>query len=340
MADLLSPVCVTGASGFVGSHVVRELLGRGYEVRATVRDPGDEAKTAHLRALGDVTLFQADLRAPGSFDEAVAGCRAVVHAASTVQLSAKDPQREIVDLAVEGTRNVLESVRKAGTVRRVVQTSSVAAIIDPDEPEGHLFTEADWNESATVDDSPYDLSKREAERLAVRFRDELPEAERFELTAIHPSFALGPVMSKAHLKSSPSMVRGLLRGQPPVTLRLAFSIVDVRDVAAAHAQALEVANPSPRHIVANESLFMPEVARILRERFPDKPVPKVTLPNLLAYGAAFADKRLSVAFLRRNLGKQRQLSHALAERELGLRFRPAEESIVDCARSILDAHWA
>ncbi|MFW5877365.1 MAG: NAD-dependent epimerase/dehydratase family protein [Myxococcota bacterium] len=335
-----SPVCVTGASGFVGSYVVGELLSRGYDVRATVRDPSDEAKTAHLRRMGDVKLVAADLGEPGSFDEAVAGCRSVVHVASTVQLSAKDPQREIVDVAVEGTKNVLASVAKAGTVRRVVQTSSVAAIIDPAMPDGHVYTEADWNETATVGDSPYDVSKREAERAARTFRDQLPADERFELSAIHPSFVLGPVLTKAHLKSSPSMIRTLLKRQYPACPNLSFAIVDVRDVATAHAQALEVEHPPPRNIVAHESLFMPEVARILKEHFPDSRVPTAKMPDVVMYLAPLFDKRLSLGFIRRNLGRKRTLSSALAERELQLTFRPVEQTLTDCARSILDAGWA
>jgi nucleoside-diphosphate-sugar epimerase len=335
-----SPVCVTGASGFVGSFIVRELLERGYEVRATVRDPKDASKTAHLRAMGDVRLFAADLMTQGSFDEAVAGCRGVVHAASTVQLSAKDPQREIVDVAVQGTRNVLESVARAGTVTRVVQTSSVAAILDPARPEGHVFTEADWNESADLRHSPYDVSKREAERAAVAFRMGLPEGERFELTAVHPSFVLGPVLAKAHLKSSPSAIRTLLRRQYPACPNLSFAVVDVRDVAAAHAQALEVESPAPRYIVTSEPLFMPEMARILKKHFPDKPIPTRKMPDLVMYLAPLVDKRLSFGFVRRNLGKQRVLSNDRARRELGLTFRPAEESIVATAQTLLDAGWA
>lgn len=340
MTSSHSPVCVTGASGFVGSYVVRELLERGHEVRATVRDPQDAPKTAHLRAMGDVRLYAADLMDGSSFDEAFAGCRGVVHVASTVQLSAKDPQREIVDVAVNGTRHVLEAARRAGTVERVVLTSSMAAIVDPARPDGHLFTEADWNESANLRDNPYDVSKREAERAAFAYHAGLPEAERFTLTAVHPSFVLGPVLSKVHLKSSPSAVRTLLRRQYPACPNLSFAIVDVRDVAAAHAQALETPNPSPRHILTSEPLFMPEMARLLKRHFPDKPIPTRKMPDPVMYLAPLVDKRLSFGFVRRNLGKQRRLSNELARNELGVDFRPAEESLVDTARSMIDQGWA
>jgi dihydroflavonol-4-reductase len=151
---------------------------------------------------------------------------------------------------------------------------------------------------------------------------------------------LGPVLAKAHLKSSPSAIRTLLRRQYPACPNLAFAVVDVRDVAAAHAQALEVANPSPRHIVTSESIFMPDMARILKRHFPDKPIPTRRMPDLAMYLAPLVDKRISFGFVRRNLGKQRVLSNERTRRELGVTFRPAEESIVDTAHSIIDHGWA
>ena len=168
-------ICVTGASGYIGTHVVRALIERGYRVRATVRDPSDAAKTAHLRSLGDrVEVVAGDLMTPGSFDDAVRHCRYVVHAASPVMLNADDPERDIIGPAVAGTHNVLEAVVRAGTVERVVQTSSVAAVYDLDRPESYRFTEADWNASADVASLPYPVSKTRAERAAVEFVAALP----------------------------------------------------------------------------------------------------------------------------------------------------------------------
>lgn len=136
------------------------------------------------------------------------------------------------------------------------------------------------------------------------------------------------------------MIRTLLRRQYPACPQLSFAIVDVRDVAVAHAQALEVERPAPRYIVANKSLFMPEVARILKSHFPGKPIPTLTMPNFVMYAAPLVDKRLSFGFVRRNLGQKRVLSNELARTGLGLTFRPVEESITDCARSMIDAGWA
>lgn len=332
-------VCVTGASGYVGTFVVAELLARGYSVRGTVRDPKDEGKTRHLRALGDVTLVAADLMDEGSFDEAIAGCDGVIHTASVVVLNADDPQREIVDVAVKGTLNVLGSVLEAGTVKRVVQTSSVAAIIDGEAPITRPFTEMDWNESATVESAPYDVSKRDAERAAVAFRDALPEAERFELTAVHPVFVLGPVPAKGHLKTSPSLLRDVLSGKFPMAPNLAFGVVDVRDVAAAHVNALEVEAPAPRYLLTSESWTIPRIARYMRQVQPRSKAPRFRMPDPLMYVVAAFDKRVSRSFLKRNLGKQRILTNKRAREDLGVVFRPVEETLRDCAQSMVDEGW-
>lgn len=146
------PVLVTGAAGFIASNVVRDLLARGYRVRGTVRDASKEKAPAHLHALPGAAerleLVTADLLQDGAFDRAAEGCEYVVHMASPYVLDAKDPQKDLVDPAVKGTRNVLESCAKA-RVKRVVLTSSMAAITDEPESE-RVLTEADWNTKSTL----------------------------------------------------------------------------------------------------------------------------------------------------------------------------------------------
>jgi uncharacterized protein YbjT (DUF2867 family) len=207
-------VCVTGATGYVGAYVVKELLARGYRVRATVRDPSDTKKAAHLtalpRAVEALELSAGDLERQGSFDEALRGCDLVVHTASAVTLAAKDPQREIVDVAVNGAKNVLSAAVRA-KVSRVVLTSSVAAVAGEDRPLCHLFTEADWNETATVKSDAYGLSKVLAERAG----REIARDAGLTMVSILPSLVLGPVMTAQHLRTSPAVLFEVMSGKWP-----------------------------------------------------------------------------------------------------------------------------
>lgn len=333
-----SPVCVTGAAGYVGSHVVRELLDRGYEVRATVRPDPSGPKTDLLRSLGPMEVHLADLSAPGAFDAPIAGCRSVVHLASPMRFGRRN-RRRTVELAVEGTLSVLRAAARAGTVRRVVLTSSVAAVVDPLRLPGHVHTEADWNESATIRSDPYATAKREAERAAFAYWEELPRASRFELTAVHPGFSLGPVWCEAHLRSTPGLVRGLLERRHPCP-ELPVSLVDVRDVAVAHAQALEASELSPRYVVTDRTLLLPEIARLATG--PPRGIRQAArpMPRIAAHAAALLDPRQSFEHVHRQLGRRPVLSSGRARSELGLHLRRAEEGIVSCARSITERGWA
>ncbi|XP_039847662.1 phenylacetaldehyde reductase-like isoform X2 [Panicum virgatum] len=145
-------VCVTGAGGFIASWIVKLLLERGYTVRGTLRDPADPKKIGHLRALDGsaerLQLFKADLLEEGSFDAVVQGCECVFHTASPFYNNPKDPQVELIDPAVKGTLNVLGSCKKAASVKRVILTSSMAAVV---------FTEKPLSPDVVVDETSYSI---------------------------------------------------------------------------------------------------------------------------------------------------------------------------------------
>lgn len=329
-----SLVCVTGATGFVGAYVVRELLARGYRVRAAVRDPKARNKAAHLLALAGAAdrleLVAGDLERAGSFDEAIAGVDAVIHTASAVALAAKDPQREIVDVAVNGTRHVLAAALKQKTVKRVVLTSSIAAVVGDNLPKSYVFAEGDWNDTATTQNDAYAASKVQAEREARRM---LADSE-IELVAILPGLVLGPLMAEQHLRTSPAVLFEIMKGKWPGVPNLHFQVVDVRDVAKAHLAALELAKPGPRYVCTSGPMGLRQMAEELRRVCPKAKIPQLPLPSALMYATALFDPRLTMSFLRRNLGQAPRFDNTRAREDLGIAFTSPRDAVVEAGRSI------
>ena len=233
-------VVVTGASGFIGSWITKTLLDAGYTVRGTVRNPDNTDKYEFLTDMegadGQLTLWKGELLTDGSFDDAVSGADFVIHTASPYVLDVDDPQTDLVDPAVEGTQNVLDSCSKADSVQRVVVTSSMAAITDEPDSE-YVLTEEDWNEKSSLDRNPYYYSKTLAEKKAW----ELAEAADWDLVVINPFLVIGPSLTPS-LNTSNKIFVDLLVGEYPVVMNLTWGMVDVRDVAEAHVKAIEVAS--------------------------------------------------------------------------------------------------
>ncbi len=333
-------VCVTGASGYLASHVVRELLARGYRVRGTVRDPADPEKTDHLKRLpgaGErLELVRAELGEPEGLQRALQHCTALLHTASPARFTARDPQREIIDPAINGTRNALAAAADAGSVERVVLTSSVAAIMGYDRAPEYEFTEADWCEDATVEGNPYGLSKASAERAAWDFQASLPAASRFSLVSINPSVAFGPLLARAHLRTSPNIAFDMLTGTFPGCPRMIFNVVDVRDVAQAHVTALENVALEGRFIVSQSMQSWQELAQLLAREYPQRRIKTRELPNWLLYGAALFDPRVSFSFLRHNLGRRFILRSDRAQRELGIEYRSVDAMLRDTTDSLVE----
>ncbi|XP_058225315.1 phenylacetaldehyde reductase-like isoform X1 [Rhododendron vialii] len=268
-------VCVTGASGFIASWLVNLLLQRGYTVKASVRNPNDQRKIEHLLALDGAKerlhLFQADLLEEGSFDSIVDGCEGVFHTASPVQFSVTDPQAELIDPAVKGTINVLRSCAKVPSVKRVVLTSSMAAVaynrnmLSP----GVLVDETWFSDPSFCKESKlwYQLSKTLAEQAAWKFAKEYG----IDMVTINPGWVIGPLLQPT-VNLTVEVFLNLINGAksfPNATYRW----TDVRDVANAHIQAFEIPSASGRYCVVNKSAHFSEVVRILQELFPALDLP-------------------------------------------------------------------
>jgi len=329
-----SPVCVTGASGFIATRIVELLLARGYRVRGTVRSVGKAKELAPLRALPGAAerleLVEADLLTRGAYDAAVAGCEFVMHTASPYVLDAKDPQKDLVEPALEGTRNVLGACAKAGGVRRVVLTSSMAAITD--EPESdRVLTEADWNDKSSLDRNPYYYSKTVAEREAWRIVKE--EAPGFDLVAVNPFLVVGPSLG-AGLNTSNQLFVDLLKGTYPGIMNITWGFVDVRDVALAHVLAMETKAASGRYVCANTTMTMRDLVKLLGEQGYDRyKLPKLGLDCAagdfaMKLGSYLQPKGVG-DYLRTHIGRVPRFDNGKIQKDLGLRFRPLADTIVD-----------
>lgn len=335
-----SPVCVTGASGFIASRLVKDLLARGYEVRGTVRDAKAIEKYEYLTSLPGaaegLTLVSANLLDPSSFEAAVEGCEYVVHTASPYSLSVKDPQKELVEPAVKGTTGVLAACLKATGVKRVVLTSSVAAITD--EPDSDTtFSEANWNEKSSLTRNPYYFSKAEAERAAWDFME--TKKPGFDLVVINPYMVYGPSLTPG-LNASNQVFADILTGKFPGIINLAFGLVDVRDVSQAHILAMENPDASGRYLCAHETFSMRSIVELLVELgYGNHKVPKVSLDNSVGNGvvrlASLFRSAGERSYLKTNLNRIPSFDNSKITGDLGLEFHSFRSSLGETVADLI-----
>lgn len=340
--DRTKPVLVTGGTGYLASWIVKQLLDQGFEVRTTVRNLAQKDKYAHLTALavkstGVLQFFEADLLKKGSFTEAMAGCELVIHTASPFKISGiKNAQKELIEPALEGTRNVLETVNASESVKRVVLTSSVAAIygdaIDIQKTENRVFTEAHWNTTSSAEHQPYPFSKVQAEKLAWQMAE---KQSRWDLVVINPGFIMGPSLTKRIDSTSVEimiqMATGKFKSGAPSG---DMSFVDVRDVAKAHIMAGFTPNASGRHICTSADKSFLELADVIRADYPEFPLPKKFVPkwlfSLIAPFIGFSRK-----YVKLNVGYDLRTDNSYIKKDLGMEFLPFEQTISDHFKQLL-----
>jgi nucleoside-diphosphate-sugar epimerase len=334
-------VLVTGGTGFVAGWQIVEMLRRGYAVRATVRSlaKADAVRAAVATEVdpGDrLSFVEADLTVDAGWAAAVAGCDYVLHVASPLGGGANDDAEALIPPARDGTLRVLRAAVDAG-VKRVVMTSSTAACAAKLQgPDSHN-DETIWTDLGDKDSTAYRRSKVVAERAAWDFMAE--HGGRTEFATVLPSAIFGPVLSTETLGSVRVVLR-LFNGQMPGAPRIGFSVVDVRDLADAQARAMtDPAAAGQRFIACGEFQWMVDIAKTLKaELGPDGAKAATrTIPDVAVRLAALKDRGLRGIIP--TLGRKHAFNSAKAQAVLGWRPRPARETVVDCARSLI-AHGA
>ncbi|MEE2733472.1 MAG: aldehyde reductase [Pseudomonadota bacterium] len=345
--DKSKPILVTGASGYIANWIIRYLLEAGCTVHGTVRNLNNEKSVGPLRQIeaaapqGTLKLFQADLLAERSFDAAMAGCEVVMHTASPFLVRGfKDPEQALIKPAVEGTRNVLEAANRTASVKRVVLTSSVAAVFGDNadlrkNPRGY-FNEEDWNFSSSLDHQPYSYSKFLAEKEAWKIHD---AQSRWRLVTINPSMVGGPALTRYSQSTSIDTLRSLGNGKLwPGVPQMRLGWVDVRDVARAHVEAAFRPDAEGRHIISNGEPTMLEVATILKRHFGSRyKFPFFELPKFIVkWFGRLLDASAKPRFIEQNVGHELKFDNSRSQQRLGLQYHPLEQTFVDHFQQLID----
>jgi nucleoside-diphosphate-sugar epimerase len=335
----MSMVLVTGGSGFIGSHCILQLLAAGHQVRTTVRNLKRESDVRAMLSQGGaepgdrLSFAAADLESDAGWAQAAAGCEFVLHVASPFPSTVPRDENELIVPAREGALRVLRAARDAG-VKRVVLTSSFAAIGYGQPPRTKPFDETDWTNADGDDVRPYVKSKTLAERAAWDFIAR--EGGALELSVVNPVAVFGPALG-ADYSTSILLIQRLMDGALPGCPRISFGVVDVRDVADLHLRAMSDDAAEGQRFLAVSGDFMAvvEIAKVLKARMGEagRRVPTRQLPNWLVRLVALRDA--AAQQITPELGKKKNGTSEKARRMLGWAPRSREEAIVASAESLM-----
>jgi dihydroflavonol-4-reductase len=333
-------VLVTGGTGFIGAHCIIQLLQQGYKVRTTVRSLKREGDVRNMLKVGGadaaapVQFFQADLTSDDGWTQAVAGADYVLHVASPFPSSLPQHEDDLIVPARDGALRVLKAARDGG-VKRVVLTSSFAAIGYGQKPQKQPFDETNWTDPNGPDVQPYAKSKTIAERTAWDFIGK--EGGALELSVVNPVGVFGPVLA-ADYSTSILLVQRLMDGAVPGCPRLYFGVVDVRDVADLHIRAMTNPAAKGERFLALSGDFMSflDIAKVLKARLgaAARRVPAKQIPDFVVRLVALGDP--AAKQLLPELGKHKNGTNAKAVRLLGWQPRSREDACIATAQSLID----
>nr|ASU87423.1 dihydroflavonol-4-reductase [Camellia sinensis] len=275
-------VCVTGASGFIGSWLVMTLLQRGYHVRATVRDPDNKSKVSHLldlpKAGTHLTLWKADIMEEGSFDDPIHGCDGVFHVATPTEFSSKDPENEVIKPTVNGVLNIMRSCSKAKTVKRLIHTSTTGTVViqpqpqpqpEPDQYDESFWTDINFCKAQKMTGWMYFVGKTMAEKAAWEFAEE----NGLDLITIQPSIVIGPFITPSKPLSIELSIALITRNERLYPMLTRARAVHVVDVCNAHIYLLEHPQAKGRYICSSHCFTIFDLSKSLSQKYPEFNIP-------------------------------------------------------------------
>ena len=326
----MEKVLVSGVSGFIGMHCAKQLLDKGYKVVGTTRSASKHDEVMAAIGHENLSLVNADLLSDENWDSAIEGCDYVLHVASPVMMGEPDHEDVLVKPAKEGTMRVVQLAAKH-KVKRVVITSSVAAVsYGPHHHKDH-FDDTDWSDINDPGIPSYNKSKTVAEKAAREFVAGLSGEDKLEICTMHPALVVGPSLS-SDIGESNTVVKRMLDGSTPGTPKLHMGFVDVRDVAAMHVAAMTAEGAAgQRFILSESSLWLSEMSTILRDAGFDK-APKRNIPNFILKIIALRDKDLSGTIPL--LGRVGTYDISKTKDILGWQPTKAADAIVDTAEHL------
>lgn len=333
-------ILVTGATGYIGKHIVLQLLNAGYAVKGSLRDTGREAElhTAlrpHLddpSALERLSVVALNLMQDDGWDAAMQGVDVLMHTASPFPLGQPKDEQDLIRPAVDGAMRAVRAAQTAG-ITRVIMTSSSAAILSTQLPDGKpAHDEDDWTDLTHPGATAYVKSKTMAERAVWDWQSS--QAPEMQVTMINPVFVLGAPLD-SNYGSSIELIERLMKGSDPMVPDIGFPCVDVRDIALMHVLALETPNSIGNRIIgADRSHRMCEMAQFLKQDHPQRRIATRVAPNLLMRAMALFDP--AIRSIVPMLGKQEKVSNARAQQLLGMKFRESGESIRESGAYLAD----